>query len=230
MPKRPAKKRGRTTAKQAPTLPRSKRSTTNADTRERILQAAILEFIDKGFVGGRLETICETARANIRMIYHYFGNKAGLYVAVLEAVLGGLRQEELKLDVDHLKPLEALMQLFDFNYDHFAAHPELISLLSGENLLKARFLKQSRKIPSISSPVLELIRRLVERGEKDGTLRKGIDPLQLYVAITALSYFHRSNGHTLSVIFQTDLYRPRWLAGHKAMAREMLHLYVTKKQ
>src|SRR5271167_4217608 len=125
-------------------------------TRERILLAALHEFADKGFAGGRLDTICAAARANIRMVYHYFTDKAGLYVAVLEHVLGELRQEELKLDVDHVAPMDGLLQLFDFTYDHFAAHPRLISLLSGENLLKAQFLKRSSRTPVISSPVLSL--------------------------------------------------------------------------
>ena len=86
-------------------------------TRERILRAATDEFADKGFAGGRLDAISAAAQANIRMIYHYFGDKAGLYVAVLEHALSELRREELKLRIDHPEPLEALMQLFDFIYD-----------------------------------------------------------------------------------------------------------------
>jgi AcrR family transcriptional regulator len=66
-------------------------------TRDRILLAALQEFADKGFAGGRLDSICAAPRANIRMIYHYFTDKAGLYVAVLEHGLGELREEELKL-------------------------------------------------------------------------------------------------------------------------------------
>ena len=186
------------------------------------LLAALEEFADKGFAGGRLDTICAAARANIRMVYHYFTDKAGLYVAVLEHVLGELRQEELKLDVDHVAPMDGLLQLFDFTYDHFAAHPRLISLLSGENLLKAQFLKRSSRTPVISSPVLSLFARLLRRGEADGTLRAGIDPLQLYVVVVALSYFHLSNGHTLSVIFERDVFEKGWLAEHKRIARDMV--------
>jgi AcrR family transcriptional regulator len=201
----------------APARPKPKQA-----TRERILLAALEEFADKGFAGGRLDTICAAARANIRMVYHYFTDKAGLYVAVLEHVLGELRQEELKLDVDHVAPMDGLLQLFDFTYDHFAAHPRLISLLSGENLLKAQFLKRSSRTPVISSPVLSLFARLLRRGEADGTLRAGIDPLQLYVVVVALSYFHLSNGHTLSVIFERDVFEKGWLAEHKRIARDMV--------
>lgn len=198
-------------------------------TRERILLAALQEFADKGYSGGRLDTICAAARANIRMIYHYFADKAGLYVAVLEHALGELREEELKLDFDHMAPMEALLQLFDFTYDHFAAHPRLIALLSGENLLKAEFLKRSPRTPVISSPVLSLFQKLLSRGQADGTFRPGIDPLQLYVIIVALSYFHLSNGYTLSVIFEFDTFEKQWLAEHKRLSREMVARLVAAK-
>ena len=195
-------------------------------TRDRILRAAVDEFADKGFAGGRLDTICAAARANIRMVYHYFHDKGGLYVAVLEHALEELRQEELKLNVGEAGPMDALLKLFDFTYDHFASHPQLISLLSGENLLKAEFLKRSTRTPVISSPVLRLIRQILHAGEKDGSLRGGVDPLQLYVMFVSLSYFHLSNGHTLSVIFENDIFHPEWLSQHKAAACDVVRRYM----
>jgi AcrR family transcriptional regulator len=199
-----------------------------APTRDRILLAAVNEFADKGFAGGRLDAICAAARANIRMVYHYFHDKAGLYIAVLEHVLGELRHEELKLNVNQAAPMEALLQLFDFTYDHFASHPRLIHLLSGENLLKAEFLKRSTRTPVISSPVLRVIRQILHAGEADGTLRSGVDPLQLYVLFVSLSYFHLSNGHTLSVIFERDLFGDKWLSQHKVLAREVVRRFMAR--
>jgi AcrR family transcriptional regulator len=195
-------------------------------TRERILRAAVNEFAAKGYSGGRIEAICASARVNIRMIYHHFGGKEGLYIAALEETLGGLRDEELKLDFESAPPLDAVLQLFEFTYEHFAAHPQLISLLSGENLLKAKFLKRSKRTPVISSPVLAQLKRIIERGEAEGQFRKGIDALQLYVLIVSLSYFHRSNGYTLSVIFAQDVFKPDWLAQHKLIARDVVMRYV----
>lgn len=192
------------------------------NTRERILRAAIGEFSEKGYSGARVEVICKLSRANPRMIYHYFDGKDGLYVAVLEHVLGELRTEELKLDVAHVVPVDGMMQLFDFTYDHFGSHPELIHLLSGENLLKGRFLRKSFKTPIIASPLIKLIDELLRRGEKEGAFRRGIDPLQLYVIMVGLAYFHRSNVHTLSVIFSSDLTATAWQATHKGYAREMV--------
>ena len=44
-------------------------------TRQRILQAATLEFARKGFDGARIDDIARQANANKQMLYHYFGNK-----------------------------------------------------------------------------------------------------------------------------------------------------------
>jgi AcrR family transcriptional regulator len=197
-------------------------------TRQRILAAAIKEFAAEGYSGARVEAICKRARANPRMIYHYFGDKDGLYVTVLEHVLGDLRSAELKLEVNHVAPLTGMLQLFNFVHAHFGAHPELIPLLSGENLLRARFLRRSVKAPIVASPLIELIARLLERGVKEGDFRSGIDPLQLYVTMVALSYFHRSNAHTLSVLFRTDLLDPSWQAEQKRNADQMLTRFLER--
>jgi Tetracyclin repressor-like, C-terminal domain len=114
-----------------------------------------------------------------------------------------------------------MMQLFDFTYEHFGKHPELIHLLSGENLLRARFLKKSSKTPVVASPLIALISQLLRKGEASGEFRKNIDPLQLYVTMVGFAYFHRSNAHTLSVIFKSDILEPDWQDEHKRYAREM---------
>src|SRR5438552_5810090 len=54
------------------------------ESRERILKAAVNEFAREGYGGARVERICAAARSNPRMLYHYFEDKAALYVAVLE--------------------------------------------------------------------------------------------------------------------------------------------------
>ncbi len=206
--------------------PKPKAAKSTVGTRERILRAAVNEFAAKGFSGGRIEAICTAARVNIRMIYHHFGDKEGLYIAVLEDTLSGLRSEELKLDFEADSPMDAMLQLFEFTYEHFAKHPRLISLLSGENLLKAKFLKRSKRTPVISSPVLAQLKKIIERGEAQSLFRRGLDPLQLYVLIVSLSYFHLSNGHTLSVIFEHDIFKPDWLAQHKLIARDVVVRYI----
>lgn len=52
-------------------------------TRTRILEAALREFAQKGFAGARVDVIARRASINKRMLYHYFGDKEGLFREVL---------------------------------------------------------------------------------------------------------------------------------------------------
>lgn len=58
-------------------------------TRHRILDAAFKEFSKRGLAGARVDVIAQRARINKRMLYHYFGDKHGLYSAVVrEKIIG----------------------------------------------------------------------------------------------------------------------------------------------
>ncbi len=204
------------------------RSRNPAQSRDRILRAARDEFAQHGFAGARIDKIVRKAGTNPRMIYHYFGSKSGLYVTVLEEALGNLRAQELALDVEHLDPLEGLVQLFDFMNDHFEANRALVSLLTNENLQKARYMRKSTMIREMSSPVLSMIARFIARGQQEGVLVDDLDPLRVYVMMVALSQFHLSNVHTLSVIFDQDLSAPDWRAARRNDAHQMLLAYLSR--
>jgi AcrR family transcriptional regulator len=57
--------------------------------REVVLAAAIAEFAEKGFAGGRITSIAKRSRSNAQLIYYYFESKEGLYRAVLERMMHG---------------------------------------------------------------------------------------------------------------------------------------------
>jgi TetR/AcrR family transcriptional regulator len=174
-------------------------------TREAILAAAQNEFALKGLSGGRVDEIARRARANKRMIYHYFGSKQGLYLAALERVYEGLRGSERTLELADLEPEAAIARLIEFNFDYCRQHPELISLINNENLHRARNLRKSKKVRELHSPFVRLIADILKRGEAQGVFRRGLDPVNLYVTIAAVSYFYLSNNWTLSAIFGRPL-------------------------
>jgi TetR/AcrR family transcriptional regulator len=174
-------------------------------TREAILQAAQDEFAAKGLFGGRVNEIAVQAGANKRMLYHYFGSKEGLYLAVLERVYAGLRGEELTLHLDHLEPRMAIRRLVEFNFDYSREHPEMISLFNSENLHRARHLRKSKKVRELHSPFVRLVGDILKRGAAKGVFRRGLDPVEVYITIAAVGYFYLSNNWTLSAIFGRDL-------------------------
>ncbi len=197
-----------------------------AGTRDKILQAAIAEFAERGLSGARIDSIAQRSGANMRMLYHYYGSKEGLYLFVLEHVYEDLRLKEQALKLADLEPFDAMMKLFDFTFSHFASNPHVISLWTTENLHKGQYLSQSLRAATISSPLLDAIHELVLRGEREKTFRGGIDPLQLYVSMVALSYFHLSNAYTLSAIFRTNLQSEKWKADRRRHAQDMVAAYL----
>ena len=58
------------------------------ETRQRILEAAALEFAEKGFAGARVDEIARLANVNKATIYYHIGDKEALYSRVLHEVLG----------------------------------------------------------------------------------------------------------------------------------------------
>jgi len=196
-------------------------------TRARILAAATQVFAEHGFAGARVEVITAAAGVNMRMIYHYFGDKAGLYVAVLEHLLGELRQAEARPISAEGLALPALLEMYDTIFEHFGHSPELVRILSNENIMSAGFLKSSVETPTVASPSLRNLRGLLERGAQDGSIRRDIDPLHLYVLMVGFAYFHRSNGHTLSHIWSTNVYDPEWQEVHHQHGREMLKVFLS---
>ncbi len=63
-------------------------------TRANIIAVATREFAAKGFSGARVDEIADLTATSKRMIYYYFTNKEGLYVAVLEQAYRGIREIE----------------------------------------------------------------------------------------------------------------------------------------
>ena len=177
-------------------------------TRAVILAAATAEITEKGLGGARVDEIAERAGVNKRMIYHYFDDKEGLYLAVLEAAYAEIRSEEIKLDLGKRDPVEGMRELLLFTWNYYRNHPEFLSLLATENLHKAAYLKRSKKIRELHSPLVGMIDDLLQRGAKTKVFRKDVDPVELYISIAALGFFYMSNRYTLSTIFGRDLTAP----------------------
>lgn len=173
-------------------------------TRQRILDAATQAFAELGSSGARVDSIARRAEVNERMLYYYFGSKDGLYLAVLEEVYGAFNRAEHALKLDALPPLQAIAELAHFVWDYYAEHPELIRLINNENLHGADSMKKSSEIPQQVSPIVDLLKQTLARGQASGEIRQGIDAISLYVTISAMGYYVMSNRHTLAIVMGRD--------------------------
>ena len=174
-------------------------------TRRKLLAAARREFADSGLAGARVDEIAARAGVNKQLVYHYFGDKDALYLAVLEWVYEEIRAQERKLNLTGLPPRQAIRKLIESSFDHLAAHPDFILLLNDENRGGARHVRTSRRLEAMHSPLVSMVSKILSEGVRAGVFRKGINPVHLYISIAGLSYFFFSNTPTLSAIFGKDL-------------------------
>ncbi len=183
--------------------------------RRRILGAATAEFATHGYAGGRVERISRAAGTVDRMLYYHFGSKEELFRAVLEGAYEKLGAAEQQLRLADTEPVEALRELVAFTWRYYVEHPEFIRLLNSENLQRGEHVRKSKRVKSLSFPLLSILTHLLKRGAAQGKFRRDVDPVHLYITIASLGYFYLSNRYTLSSFLGVDLMqakrRQAWL-------------------
>lgn len=80
------------------------------DSRTQLIQAAAQVFSVKGFDGASTREICQAAGVNLSAIKYYFGDKAGLYRAVLQWAFGEVTASFGQFDDPELSFEQAIRQ------------------------------------------------------------------------------------------------------------------------
>ncbi len=144
--------------------------------RRAILDAARVEFAEKGLSGSRVDEIAARTSTAKRMIYYYFGDKEGLYIAVLEAAYGRMRAAEVSLDLATMSPVEALAKLAGLAFDYHAANPDFVRLVMVENIHRARHLRLSKVIGELNLSAIRTVREIYDRAWRKGCSVRGLTP------------------------------------------------------
>jgi AcrR family transcriptional regulator len=213
-------------------LPRSRSTTPEPDrrdpeaTRANILEIATEEFAEKGYTGARVDDIAARTNTSKRMIYYYFGDKEGLFVAVIERAYAGIRQIEANLTLDHLDPEQALRTLVGFTFDYQNANEGFIRLVMAENIQRGVHLARSGNIEELNVPAIATLHDIYGRGRAAGVFRDGIDEIDLHMSISALCFFNVANRATFSRIFKRDMQSPQALARRREIVIDTILRYV----
>lgn len=185
-------------------------------TKAKLLNAATVEFSTKGYDGARVNVIAKNAGVNINLVYHYFGSKDGIYLAVLESMYVLIRKHHRDMSLRALPPEEAMAQLVSSTFRMFCETPEAIGVLVSENVQQGRFVRSSKLISGLYNTLLGFLKDTLERGVEAGVFRNDVDPVELFITINGLGYFYLSNRYTLSAILHQDLMTPDRLARREA--------------
>jgi AcrR family transcriptional regulator len=98
-------------------------SASSVDVRNRVLQAARSEFAERGLAGARIDRIAHEASASKERLYAHFGDKAGLFQAVLDQDAADFH-EAVELDPEDVAGFVGAV------FDHTARRPEHLRMLT----------------------------------------------------------------------------------------------------
>jgi AcrR family transcriptional regulator len=148
-------------------------------TQERILAAALAEFSAHGFAGARVDAIARRARINKRMLYHYFGDKEGLFREILRRKLA---QRAAWLAAEPEDPEEILAYWFELARGDM----DWIRLLEWEALQtgSGKVIDEERRAALFAKGIARL-----RRDQKHGRLSRDLDVRQVLLSMMALTLY-----------------------------------------
>lgn len=155
-------------------------------TREALLSAGAELFAARGFDGVSVEQLAERAGVNKALVSYHFGGKRGLYGSVLSETFAELAERVSALEAREPSPPEFLRGLIAlFRELAEKRRPNFPAILLREALSRGL---QPELLAAFLS-VIGSVRRVVERGVREGHFRR-VDPLQVHFGlIGALAFF-----------------------------------------
>jgi TetR/AcrR family transcriptional regulator len=207
-------------------LPPSRQRSGEA-TRRKILDAAEHEFAAKGFDGARLAGIARAAAVPQALIHHHFGDKAGLYRAVLERALAAITAKGWHI-LDTMAPprkrvrgqrfearqLQALVEaLVGMLVDFYATHTSALRILRGEAMRGGTL--GDELVRAYAKPQIDEVVARFEAMRGRGELRADVDARQLVVSAVAMACFPYMEEAFLGVVWGLNPSDPRFAEARK---------------
>lgn len=172
--------------KQKPGPGRRTQDARKIDSRHQLLLAARAEFAKHGFRGTTVRHIAGSAGVTPAMVHYHFGDKRGLYLAMLEETAAPLLQqlEQLAAHGGTGSLREAL-----YGYMHqLARTPELPALLM-RDVLAADGVMRETFIRDIATRGAGAMRAILERDFAAGHLRDDLDPRLALLSLMSMAIF-----------------------------------------
>lgn len=159
-------------------------------TEERILEAAVQEFMAKGYAGARTTAIAEAAGVTHAMLHYYFRTKDKLLDRIIESKIGTLRDIMLASLGDPTIPLfDKIKSTIENHQDFIAANPELPRFMINEVLSRPdRMPKVIEQLKHHTPLVVQSLQRQIDEYADRGLCRR-VDAGMLMLDIVSLNIF-----------------------------------------
>lgn len=163
----------------------------SAETRGRILEAALAEFAANGLAGARTETIAAAAGVNKALLYYYFESKEKLYAATLEMIAERVRERSMAIFAREASAGERALRAALDHFDRILTQREFHSLMQQEMIRLHK--GEAGELPILArrifAPLHERFRTLLGEGVAAGELIDA-DWLQVMLAAIGANVFY----------------------------------------
>jgi TetR/AcrR family transcriptional regulator len=150
-------------------------------TRQALLMAGTRLFAERGYEGTPLSAIADRAGVNKAMVSYHFGGKRKLYLAIVTATFGDIVARAEELPTLRRTAPELLRQLIALIAETATRrNPHFPAMMLREVLAGGRHLGDE----TLGYPlrVADVVRRIVERGMREGAFRP-VDPLLTHLSL-----------------------------------------------
>ena len=194
-------------------------------TKQSLLTAGIHLFSSLGYHGVAVDEIVAAAGCNKRMLYHYFGDKEGLYAAVLQSVYARLEKVELQPMAEDAATADVVREIMARYFDFLSHNAEFVNLLLWENLNEGRILAHHPHLLT-KAPAIAKLREVLEAAKPRGQIGEVADVRHLLILMIGMCFIYFSNRHTLRQAIGLDLDRPSVRAEGLRTAQQMFLAYL----
>ena len=144
------------------------------DKRDRITEAAIAVFAQKGYRSARVSDVAEAAGVADGTIYLYFKNKEELLLCIFEEKMG-LVLDNLRANLNGVScPLEKIRIYVSQHFDLLKTHPLIAQVFHVELRQSHTFLREYRPEPLWA--YLNVFGDIVKQAQGEGLFRPDVDP------------------------------------------------------
>jgi TetR/AcrR family transcriptional regulator len=189
-------------------------------SQERIRQAALREFAAKGFAGARVDAIARRAAINKRMLYHYFGDKEGLFREVLRRKIAE-RGAIAAAASDN--PVENLPFWFEFS----CKDADWLRLLEWEALQTPddRVIDREKRREATARGVARVRRR-----QASGHVTDEFDARHLMLAMQSLTMFPLAFPQLTRLIMGRSVFDPQFQRERSEFLRRFAEAFLPRAQ
>ena len=178
-------------------MPR-RRPPESPETRQKILQAALETFAEKGYDGASTRAIAAKAGVNLGLLPYYFGDKEKLWQAAVDLAFAELQRglDIVRNDPQIAGDRERAGGMIRAHVHYVAAHPEFVRLMHDEG--KRRGPRMRWIVDRHVRPIYEVIVKLFESSRTEATERdsawQSVDPVHFFYVLAGATgvVFHQA--------------------------------------